>query len=226
MANNLSEFENRIGYSFKDKKLLKLALTHSSYAYERKLKDEPAECNERLEFLGDSVVSLIVSEFLYNNFKFAEGELSKLKNKVVAGVSESEFSTKIGIGSFLLLGKGEEASGGRTKRKLLEDAFEALTGAIYLDGGFEAARAFALPYLKDEDNVDYKTLLQELIQKNPGSRIEYKILSESGPDHDKIFECGVFIDSNLYGTGVGRSKKLAEKQAAKLALAYFGEKTD
>lgn len=234
MKNELEMLEKSIGYTFKNRELLYSALTHSSYSNEQKAKGIPCECNERLEFLGDSILSMITSEYIYSKYpNTPEGELSKLRAEAVEGDSEKEYSKKLRVGDFLILGKGEELSGGRTKKKLLEDAFEAIVAAIYLDGGYVAACDFVLPLitkkldgaLPDTDSTDYKTKLQILIQKEgPGEHLEYRTVSESGPDHSKTFEVEVLLNSNIIGHGQGPSIKHAEKAAAKDALRLFGIK--
>ncbi len=234
MKIELKKLEKAIGYTFNDIKKLETALTHSSYSNEQKAKGIPSECNERLEFLGDAILSMITSEYIYKKYpNVPEGDLSKLRAEAVEGDSEKDYSKKIGVGDHLLLGKGEEQSGGRTKKKLLEDAFEAIVAAIYLDGGYEAAKAFVLPFITgkldgaitDTDSTDYKTKLQILIQKEgPGEHLEYRTVSESGPDHNKTFEVEVKLNSNIIGHGFGPSIKHAEKAAAKDALRLFGIK--
>ncbi len=233
-AEKISKLEAAIGYTFKNKEYLITALTHSSHSNEQRAKGLPAVCNERLEFLGDSILSMITSEYIYSKYPTTpEGDLSKLRAEAVEGDSEKEYSKKLGVGDFLLLGKGEELSGGRTKKKLLEDAFEAIVAAIYLDGGYEMAKKFVLPFIIsklegsviDNDSTDYKTKLQILIQKEgPGEHLEYRTVSEYGPDHNKTFEVEVKLNSNIIGHGTGPSIKHAEKAAAKDALRLFGIK--
>lgn len=223
----LREFMGKIGYSFQNEGLLITALTHSSYANEwkRQLKN-----NERLEFLGDSVLSLVVAEHLFENYKhLPEGELTKLRASLVCEKSLHIFARQIDLGSMLLLGKGEEHTGGRERASILADAFEAVIAAVYLDGGFEAAKRHVLQFipaqLDTHANVslqDYKTILQEIIQKNKEEKIEYVMMLESGPDHDKRFEVEVHLNSNVIGTGIGHSKKQAEQNAAKEALKLMG----
>lgn len=234
MKFDFEKLESAIGYCFKDKDKLETALTHSSYSNEQKAKGIPCQCNERLEFLGDAILSMITSEYIYSKYPDTpEGELSKLRAEAVEGDSEKDYSKSIGVGEHLILGKGEEQSGGRTKKKLLEDAFEAIVAAIYLDGGYEEAKKFVLPFitakldgaLTDTDSTDYKTKLQILIQKEgPGEHLEYRTVAESGPDHNKTFEVEVMLNSNVIGHGFGQSIKHAEKAAAKNALKLFGIK--
>ncbi|MBE6753531.1 MAG: ribonuclease III [Ruminococcaceae bacterium] len=223
----MEELERRIGYSFRDKELLRTAMTHSSYANETRR----GECNERLEFLGDSVLSIVVSENIYNNFRNKkEGELTRLRASLVCETTLANFARKLGLGEFLLLGKGEQRSGGSDRPSILSDAFEALIAAIFLDGGMEEAKRFVLSYVLEEISrptdrkpTDYKTILQEIVQQNEGERIEYVLVGESGPDHDKHFTFEVHLNSNVIGKGGGRTKKEAEQRAAQEALKLLGE---
>lgn len=220
----MKELEKNIGYTFKDKSLLKAAMTHSSYANENK---GNIPYNERLEFLGDAVLQLITSEKLFKESShMAEGKMSKQRAALVCEEALAGYSAEIQLGQFLLLGKGEEASGGRNRPSILADAFEALIGAMFLDGGMEVAKKFVLRFV-DAAHLslqDYKTLLQEIIQKNPGERLSYVVSGEHGPDHDKSFEVQVHLNSNIIGKGTGKSKKQAEQAAAKEALALMGYK--
>ncbi|MCD7872083.1 MAG: ribonuclease III [Clostridiales bacterium] len=226
MNKNINDLEEKIQYSFKNKAYLKAAVTHSSYANENR---GSGAYNERLEFLGDAVVSIISAEFLFKKFpEMPEGQLSKLRSSLVCTASLSEYANEISLGDFLYLGKGEENSGGRKRPSILENAFEAVTGAVYLDGGLENAANFVLRFLSvslDTHNIsfkDYKTLLQEVIQQNHGEALNYVITGESGPDHDKRFEVEVHLNSNVIGKGNGKSKKQAEQEAAKEALQLMG----
>lgn len=215
-------FENNIQYTFKNISLLELALTHSSYANESKVH---MEYNERLEFLGDAVLQLVTSEKLYTeNPDMPEGKMSKQRAALVCEEALAEYSKQIDLGRFMFLGKGEENTGGRERPSVLADAFEAVIGAIFLDGGIEPAKKFIRRFLDDAHlyNQDFKTLLQEIIQKNPGERLSYVVVGESGPDHDKSFAVEVRLNSNPIGTGTGKSKKQAEQQAAKEALGLMG----
>lgn len=215
-------FENNIKYTFKNKSLLELALTHSSYANESRVH---IEYNERLEFLGDAVLQLVTSEKLYKeNPNMPEGKMSKQRAALVCEDALANYSKQIDMGRFLLLGKGEENTGGRERPSILADAFEAVIGAIFLDGGIENAKKFILRFLDDKGLhlQDYKTLLQEIIQKNPGERLSYVVVAEEGPDHNKSFTVEVKLNSNSIGTGFGKSKKAAEQQAAKEALELMG----
>jgi len=221
---NLKALENELGYTFQNPALLDRALTHSSYANER----EALGDNERLEFLGDSVLGFITAEYLFSEHKgVPEGELTRLRAYAVCEKSLDVYAREIGLGDYLLLGKGEERTGGRERASVLSDAFEAVIAAIYLDGGMEPAKKFVLrfvhPYVEAKPVFkDYKTMLQEVTQKNPGETLEYVLVSESGPDHDKHFEVEVHLNSNVIGRGSGPSKKKAEQDAAREALALMG----
>lgn len=225
MNNNLSLLENRIDYSFKDKAILLTAVTHSSYANEKKARN--LKYNERIEFLGDSVLSLTISEYLYKMYpNLPEGELTVTRAKIVCESSLSRCAMDIGLGEFLLLGKGEELSGGRNKNSILSDAFEALIGAIYTDSGFDTSKRFILTHMEKVIKscvqgklfYDYKTQLQELVQQKGEQTITYNIIKETGPDHDKTFVTEVRINDNAIGQGTGHSKKESEQNAAKDAL--------
>jgi ribonuclease-3 len=226
----MDEFENIIQYQFKNKQLLTEALSHSSYANEKK---KTRNSNERLEFLGDSVLSVIVSQYLFEHFShLPEGELTKIRASLVCEKSLYNFAQKIRLGDFLLLGKGEEHTGGRERPSILADAFEAVIAAIYLDGGLEAARKHVLKFIPDDIDKksltafsDYKTILQEVIQKNPEEKVEYILADQTGPDHNKAFKVQVCLNSNVIGTGTGKSKKEAEQMAAKEALELMGYET-
>lgn len=224
--NTLCEFEDKIDYFFNDSDLLKLALTHSSYGNEQ-FKDKNF-CNERLEFLGDAVLEIIMSRYLFLTHQdMQEGELSKLRASIVCEHTLDLCARKINLQNFILLGKGEEKTGGRNRASIVSDAFEAVLGAIYLDGGMDEAEKFVKKNLIDHLEeislfFDSKTTLQELVQKKSedGSIpvITYRLLSESGPDHLKEFTMGVFVDEKELGRGVGASKKAAESEAAVSAI--------
>ena len=225
----MNELEFNLSYKFNNIALLEKALTHSSYANESKNKKSS---NERLEFLGDSVLSLIVSDYIYKNYpNLPEGELTRLRSSLVCEKALCRYSDKLNIGKFLLLGKGEEKCGGRTTVSILADAFEAVLAAIYLDGGMEPAKKHVMRFITEElkNNSDkdlqkdYKTELQEIIQKNPEESVSYLLTGESGPDHNKEFTVQVFLNSNVIGTGVGKTKKQAEQMAAKQALKLMGK---
>lgn len=224
---SLNELQKKIGYKFEKIDYLQVAVTHSSYANEKK---HGIKYNERVEFLGDAVLSIVVSDYLFNNYSVPEGDLTKLRASLVCEKSLDEMAAKINLGKYLRLGKGEEMMGGRTRPSILADAFEAVIAAIYLDGGLEEARKFILPFVKEMlDNkgklsfTDYKTLLQEIVQQNPEEILSYKLISEKGPDHDKLFVVEVHLNSNVIGKGEGKSKKQAEQMAAKQALELMGE---
>lgn len=226
---NIAKFEEIIGYTFKNKQLIHQALSHSSYSNERK---NPNGSNERLEFLGDSVLSIVVSDFLYKNLNVAEGQLTKIRASLVCEKSLHVFAKKISLGDFLLLGKGEENTGGRQRPSILADAFEAVIAAIYLDGGMEAAAKHILRFIPEDVHhtghpvfSDFKTILQEVVQKNPEEKVEYVLIGEEGPDHNKRFVVEVCLNSQMIGRGSGRSKKEAEQLAAKEALELMGYET-
>jgi len=219
-------FEKKIKYTFKNKALFKEALTHSSHSSGKK-----RFSNERLEFLGDSVLSLVTSKYLFEQLRdIPEGQLTKLRAGIVCEQSLFGFAQKIDLGEQLFLGKGEETSGGRRRRSILADAFEALIAAIFLDGGIEQAEKFLLSFLPEKEKLmggkplfnDYKTVLQEIIQQNPEEKITYKLESESGEDHNKTFTSSVLLNNQCIGTGTGRSKKEAEQEAAREAIRLMG----
>ncbi len=223
--------EEKIGHKFKDKELVLTALTHSSYANEMKTKKLEVPYNERLEFLGDSVLSIIVSEHIFSDYKkLPEGELTKIRANVVCERTLAKLAKKIGLGKALFLGNGENMGGGRERASILADAFEALLAAIYLDSGSkEMASRFLMPLIEPEIlnyvsagiAPDYKSELQQIIQQASGERLEYVLVSESGPDHDKIFEVEARLNSNIIGHGSAHSKRAAEQNAAREALEYF-----
>ena len=219
--------EKNIGYTFHDIGLLKNALTHSSYANESK---KSSGSNERLEFLGDSVLGYVVADYLFRNCPhLPEGDLTKTRAALVCEKACCGFSRQLEVGKYLLLSHAEQNSGGNARPSILADAFEAIIAAIYLDGGMEEARTFILRFVKPMIQTarpkpfkDYKTMLQEIIQKNPEESLEYVLTGESGPDHDKHFSVEVHLNSNVIGKGGGRSKKEAEQQAAREALELMG----
>lgn len=222
----MEAFEKNLNYTFKNKELLETALTHSSYANEQR---GGAVCNERLEFLGDSVLSIIVSDYLYNNFSLPEGRLTKLRASLVCEKTLCRFSRSLQVGLFLKLGRGERATGGADRDSLLADAFEAILAAIYLDGGMEPAKKHVmrfvleeLRHMEHENFKDYKTELQEVIQRNPEENLHYVLTGQSGPDHNKQFTVEVRLNSNVIGVGTGHSKKAAEQAAACKALELMG----
>lgn len=227
----MNELEKRIGYHFHDPSLPKMALSHSSYANE--MLHDGLKSYERLEFLGDSILGFVSADFLYRTFpKLHEGELTKLRAELVCENSLSVVATQLGLGEELLLGKGEEAGGGRTRVSIIADTVESLIAAIYLDGGFEPAKAFIYRFVladvqqKIRDNADYKTRLQEIVQRKKDQTIFYRLLGETGPDHDKQFEVAVEVNGETFGTGCGTSKKRAEQAAARQAIEqYFLQET-
>lgn len=219
----MSTLEERIGYRFQNAELPQMALSHSSYANE--VLHDGLLSYERLEFLGDSILGFVSADFLYRTFpQLHEGELSKLRAELVCENSLAAVATNLQLGEALLLGKGEEAGGGRTRVSIIADIVEALIAAIYLDGGFEAAKAFIYRFVlvdvqaKVRDNADYKTKLQEIVQRKKNQTILYRVLSEQGPDHDKQFEVCVEVNGEALGTGTGTSKKRAEQAAARQAI--------
>ena len=235
MKRNYLDFEKNLGYSFKNKELLKNSLIHRSFGNEHRRYKKIR--NERLELLGDAVLDLIVTEYLYRSYENStEGDLAKIKSMVVSEPVLAEISKKLEVGKYLLLSRGEELTGGRERSSILGDAFEAILGAIYIDSDFETAKKFALALIKDdidhvdtnEDILDFKTILQEFSQKNYKVIPEYSVLKEIGPDHQKIFEIEVKIDNGIEEkqseVGTGKNKKTAEQAAAKSLCKKLGVK--
>ena len=222
MDKNFFELEESIGYTFKNTELLKSALTHTSYVNENR--QEGVLSNERLEFFGDAIIEFFTSEYLFEKYdKLPEGDLTRIRASMVCEQSLAKCAKIIDLGSYLYMGKGEEATGGRARPSVTSDAFEALTAAVYLDGGLENVKAFIyknlINELGDEELFfDAKTRLQEIVQKKYGKNPEYELLGEKGPPHDKIFEVCVYINGVKAGTGYGHSKKAAEQEAARLAI--------
>ncbi|WXR61873.1 ribonuclease III [Peptostreptococcaceae bacterium AGR-M142] len=221
----MKDFQEKINYEFKNENYLREALTHSSYVNENKRCK--VNYNERLEFLGDSVLGIIISHYLFEKKKnVKEGELTKLRAMIVCEESLSEVADEINLGEYLFLGKGEEATGGRERTSILADAMEAVIASIYLDGGFLKAKKFVLKYMKQiiknsmEGKIfrDYKTHLQEVLQSQKTGKINYRLVEEVGPDHNKKFLVEVLLDEESLGFGKGRTKKEAEQMAAKEAL--------
>lgn len=219
-----------LGYSFQDRSLYETAMTHTSYANEHR--SENLHHNERLEFLGDSVLGFVTADYLFQHYpELPEGELTKLRAAVVCEGALYEIAKELGIQEQLRLGHGENTSGGRNRPSILADATEALIGAIYMDGGIEPARQFVLRFIPQRVKVaveggafkDYKTILQEIVQKNKQETLEYRLAKQSGPDHDKRFTMELLLNSNVFASGTGRSKKEAEQMAAKQALSLMGE---
>ena len=221
MSAKLKEFQEMIGYTFQNEGLLRQALTHSSYSNEKHMKK--LSDNERLEFLGDAVLEIISSEFLYHNYSdLPEGKLTTLRASIVCEPTLALCTEPLELGSYLYLGKGEDLTGGRRRKSILSDALEAIIGAIYLDGGFANAKEFVTKYiLTDIEHkklfYDSKTILQEVIQEEH-ERLVYELIGESGPDHDKSFTVEVRVDDKKISTGTGHTKKAAEQEAAYRAL--------
>ena len=231
MKKSPKELENLIGYTFKDISILKLALTHSSYSND--LKIGKLKNNERLEFLGDAVLELISSEALYDEYPSkSEGELTRMRASIVCEPTLAMCARDINLGDYLLLGKGEDRTGGRERESVVSDAFEALIGAIYLDSGFASAKEFVMKFVLNDIEgkhlfYDSKTILQELIQKYYKERVEYILVEEKGPDHDKLFSVNAMFSGKLIGSGIGKTKKRAEQEAAYgaiLSLKANGQK--
>ena len=218
----IEKVEKEIGYTFKQKELLKKALTHTSYAYEKKV-----ESNEKLEFLGDSILEFISSKYLYQNYpNLKEGEMTKVRATVVCEKSLHKIAQKHNFSDFLYLGKSEQVTGGKNRPAILADSVEAVIAAMYLDGGLDKAEKFIIGNLKDEIEIatkhvgdkDYKTVLQEKLQEHGDVKIEYEITKEIGPDHNKSFEAQVSLNGKVLAKGKGKSKKEAHMEAAKKAL--------
>ena len=219
-----------LNYKFKDVTLFQTAMTHTSYANEHR--GSHLHHNERLEFLGDSVLGFVTADYLFTHYPdLPEGELTKLRAAVVCEGALCEIARELGIPEQIRLGHGEETGGGRGRPSILADATEALLGAIFLDGGIEPARAFVLRFIPKKVELalaggafkDYKTILQEIVQKNKQETLEYRLAGQSGPDHDKRFTMELLLNSNVFASGTGRSKKEAEQMAAKTALEMMGE---
>lgn len=221
MPKKPEQLQQVLHYTFKNPALLRIAMTHTSFANESKV---PSTHNERLEFLGDSVLSVVVADYLFHHSARPEGELTRMRASLVSEEALFQFAQEIHLGEYLRLGRGEDLGGGRSRPSVVSDAFEALIAALYLDGGMEAARSFILPFITEGKTAeeDYKTRLQEVIQQNPEEKLRYEVESEAGPDHDKKFLVAVYLNSNRMAAGTGRSKKAAEQQAAKEALRLMG----
>ena len=214
------DIEQIVGYCFKDKSLLKEALTHKSFAGEHRA----AHHNERLEFLGDSILGAIVANYIYQQCPHdEEGVLSKIKSNLVSRRNLYLWGKQLNLGRYMLLGRGELATGGRERDSIISNAMEAVIGAVYLDGGFPAAEALILPWVKTQDLTqderDYKSMLQELLQKRGSQTPEYEVIQTIGPEHDKIFTIRVTLNGKELGTGKGHNKKAAQQAAAENALA-------
>jgi len=228
----INGLEAAVGYKFKNRDIICEALTHSSYSNEVRARDIHLPCNERMEFLGDSVLSLIVSEYLFTTHpELPEGDLSKVRAGTVNEKALSKFAKSIDLGTYLLLGRGEDLTHGRTRPSILADAFEALLAALYLDGGIEVVKSFLMPFVSVEIKSliesgsfrDYKTMLQQIVQQEQGEILEYVVTGESGPPHMRVFEVEAHLNSNVIGHGRGHSKREAEQNAAREALKLFGE---
>ncbi len=234
IGKDFTELQNKIEYSFADLSLLERALTHSSFANDRRTKGISFQSNERLEFLGDAVLELVISEHLFSEYpSLDEGVLTKMRQYLVCEKTLFKLATEINLGEYLNLGRGEESSGLRTRPKILADALEALIAAVYLDsnlkGESNAAKSMILCLFRSEilksenmQNGDYKTMLQQIVEKDGSALLEYKITSETGPEHNKLFEAEAYINNNRVGNGFGVTKKDAEMAAAKEALSLFG----
>jgi len=220
---NLESFTNKNNILFKDYNFLDTAFTHPTFVFENK--DRNLENNQRLEFLGDAILGMVVAQHLYETFKQEpEGTLTKMRAAIVCESTLAKIARKLQIGQYLLLGKGERLTGGRDRTSSLADAFESLIGALYLDQGIEIVKGFLEDNLLNEldkyklgNYGDYKTMVQELVQKVDGENVSYNIISESGPDHNKEFQAGIFLKNELLAVGIGGSKKEAEQVAAKIA---------
>ncbi|MBE6559129.1 MAG: ribonuclease III [Ruminococcaceae bacterium] len=232
---SVKSLEARLGHTFKDRTLINRALTHSSHSNETGERNHHLLCNERLEFFGDSVLSLVVSRYLYNHYiNEPEGDLTCMRKDVVCAPALARYARKIGLGACLLLGVGEDRNGGRDNENILADAFEAVLAALYIDTDYslDAVADFLLPLVEEDlreyevkgTDRDYKTPLQQFIQQTEGDHLEYVLIHEEGPDHMKTFEVEARLNSNVIGRGKGRSKRKAEQAAAKDAMALFGVK--
>lgn len=225
----MTELENSIGYKFKNIDLLETALNHSSYANERH--EQGVESYERLEFLGDSILGFVTADFLYNHaVKLPEGQMTRQRAELVCEESLHKVALELGIGRYMKLGRGEENTGGRTRASILADMVEAIIAAIYLDSGIDEARKFIMERVladavitKNHTSTDYKTRLQEEVQRKSGQTVAYELAREEGPDHAKVFTFRVLINGVSSGEGSGRTKKEAEQMAAKKALEMLGK---
>jgi ribonuclease-3 len=229
-SKDIARFEKEIGYSFKNISLLVDAFTHKSFAHENQTNE--VSFNERMEFLGDAVLELVISEYLYREYSaFTEADLSRIKSYAVQESTLADIAKKLHVGKFLRLGKGEEITGGRKKPSLLADAFEALLAAMYLDSGYRKTREFILRHFIEKINktasddfiFDFKTRLQEVVQAKFGVLPDYVTHKEEGPEHEKVFEVKVYINDKVYGSGKGKSKKSAAQIAAKAGLKKIQE---
>ncbi len=222
----IKDLENAIGYQFRNITLLQNALAHSSYANERW--HDSLKSNERLEFLGDSILGMAVADYLYRTFpNRPEGELTRMRADMVCEKTLATVANSLGLGTHLLLGKGEELGGGRNRNSILADAVESVIAACYLDGGMDAAKAFIQKFIlvnvpvSNFHNADYKTALQELVQQKKNQTLAYALVGESGPDHDKQFQVELTLNGSVVGVGIGSSKKRAEQAAAQAAMGLL-----
>lgn len=233
LGKDFFELMDSIGYKFNDITYLENALTHSSYANERKSKGISYPSNERLEFLGDAVLQILISEYLYENYRcYSEGSLTKMRQYLVCEKTLSEIARSISIGDYINIGRGEELTDCRNRPKVLADTLEAIVAAIYLDSDKFSLKNSKESVLKlferavegvaDMQKLDYKTMLQQLVEKDGMATLEYTVISESGPEHDKTFTVEAKVNNNSVGVGTARNKKDAEMQAAKIALSLFG----
>jgi ribonuclease-3 len=224
----IKELEEKIGYTFKDKDLMTLALSHSSYVNELSVRNK--QCNERIEFLGDAILEMVSSEYLYKTRpQDKEGVMSKQRAALVCEKALSTAARGIQLGEYLLLGKGEAANGGANRDSILADAFEAMIGALYLDGGYEVVKTFVIKKVLESGNgtfVDYKSRFQEIVQGKTNAKIVYELVGETGPEHDRKFEVVVSLNGVVLGKGVGHNKKSAEQNAAMEAISTTRRKTD
>ena len=232
MPADTAGLEKTIGYIFKNRKLLHTALTHSSYSNEKRAHGDKESCNERLEFLGDSVLSLIVSDYIFSVYPdMPEGELSKVRAGTICEKALAEFARNIKLGDYLFLGRGEELTNGRKRPSILADAFEAVLASIYLDGSIEDVKRFLRPFVKREiksilesgHTADYKSILQQIVQQEKGELLEYVLVEESGPAHKRIFTVEARLNNNVVGVGTAGNKREAEQIAAREALSLFGD---
>ena len=228
IENDITELEDRIGYHFKDRALIRMALTHSSFANEQKINKQPDY--ERLEFLGDSVLEMVSSTYLYNNYPDKkEGQMTKMRASMVCEQALAFCARDFELEKYILLGKGEESTGGRHRDSIISDVMEAVIGAIYIDGGIEAAKKHIDKFiLNDLENkqifIDAKSVLQELVQKDSYKTLSYELCGESGPEHDKRFKSRVLVNGEILGEGEGHTKKAAEQQAAYQAVLKLRDK--
>lgn len=232
IGKNIFELEKMLGYSFSDPTYLENALTHSSYTNEQRTRGISVKSNERLEFLGDAILGAVVSEYLYTNYKkYREGALTKMRQRVVCEQTLAKIASGISLGDYLNLGNGEETNGCRNSQKVLADALEAVIAAMYLDakGSNKEYKNAVISLFKDEiasiagvQNTDYKTLLQQLVEQDGTSVLEYRIIEETGPEHNKAFTVAALVNNNEVGRGTANKKQKAQMQAAKAALSLFG----